>query len=81
MKRAGVRVGTGTRFSYDGEVVEVVEMHPVGGMPEVVTRDLRTLGVRRFALDELIFSGRSRLLSEDLVVEAVAADGDVPSVK
>ncbi len=27
MKHAGVRVGTGTRFSYDGEVVTVVEIH------------------------------------------------------
>jgi hypothetical protein len=35
MKHAGVRVGTGTRFIYDGEVIEIVEMHPVAGMPEV----------------------------------------------
>ena len=45
----------------------------------MVTRDLRTPGCVG-SLDELIFSGRSRLLSEDLVVEAVAADGDVPRV-
>jgi hypothetical protein len=31
MKRAGVRVGTGTRFAYDGEVVTVVELHFVDG--------------------------------------------------
>ena len=49
MKRAGVRVGVGTRFTYDGEIVE---MHPVPGVPEVVTRDLRTEAVRRFAVDE-----------------------------
>jgi hypothetical protein len=48
MQRAGVRVGTGTRFTYDGEVIEVVEMHPVAGMPEVLTRDLRRDTVRRF---------------------------------
>ena len=29
MKRAGVRVGTGTRFVYDGEVIEIVELHCV----------------------------------------------------
>lgn len=33
MKRAGVRVGTGTRFIYDGQVIEIVEMPPVAGMP------------------------------------------------
>jgi hypothetical protein len=80
MQRAGVRVGTGTRFTYDGEVIEVVEMHPVAGMPEVLTRDLRCDTVRRFALDELIYSARSRLLSEDLVVEVADVGGDLASV-
>jgi hypothetical protein len=80
MKRAGVRVGTGTRFIYDGEVIEIVEMHPVAGMPEVLTRDLRSDAVRRFALDELMYSTRSRLLSEDLVVEIADVGGDLASV-
>jgi transposase InsO family protein len=80
MKRAGVRVGTGTRFVYDGEVVEIVEMHPVAGMPEVLTRDLRSDTVRRFVLDELMYSTRSRLLSEDLVVEIADVGGDLASV-
>ena len=71
MIRPGVRVGVGTRFSYDGEAVEVVEMHSVRGMPQVVTRDVRTETVRRFALDELMFSERARLLGEDLVVQDV----------
>ena len=38
MKCAGVRVGTGARFVYDGEVIEIVEIHCVGGAPEVVAR-------------------------------------------
>jgi hypothetical protein len=74
MKFAGVRVGTGTRFAYDGEVAEVVEMHTVGGMPEVLARELRTDTVRRFALGELM-SERSRLLSEDLVFEVADDEG------
>jgi hypothetical protein len=41
-------------------------MHPVRGAPEVVTRDLRTEAVRRFAVDELMFADGARLLSEDL---------------
>ena len=39
------------------------------GCQQVVTRDVRTETVRRFALDELMFSERARLLGEDLVVE------------
>jgi hypothetical protein len=81
MKRAGLRVGTGTRFVYDGEVIEVVEMHSVAGMPEVLTRDLRRDTVRRFALDELMYSARSRLLSEDLVAEVADVDADLAGVR
>ncbi|BCO81748.1 Mu transposase C-terminal domain-containing protein [Mycobacterium paraintracellulare] len=81
MKRAGVRIGVGTRFTYEGELVEVVETHLVGGIPEVVTRDLRSQAVRRFALDELMYSDRARLLSEDLVIEVAETGGDVASVK
>ena len=80
MKRAGARVGVGTRFTYDGEVIEIVEIHPVKGAPEVLTKDLRTQLVRRFALSELMFSERSRLLSEDMVIEAVDSEGDIATV-
>ena len=80
MIRAGVRVGVGTRFSYDGEAVEVVEMHSVRGMPQVVTRDVRTETVRRFALDELMFSERARLLGDDLVIEVDETGGATASV-
>ena len=38
MKRAGVRVGTGTRFAYDGEVVTVVELHLVDGVLDLADR-------------------------------------------
>lgn len=81
MRRAGVRMGVGTRFTYDGEILEVVEIHPVAGVLEVIARDLRSQSVRRLALDELMFSDRSHLLSEDLVVEVSEAGGDVASVK
>lgn len=70
MKRAGVRVGVGTRFAYDGEIVEIVEMNTVESIPEVITKDVHTQTVRRFALAELMYSKRSRLLSDDLSVEA-----------
>jgi hypothetical protein len=56
MKRAGVRVGTGTRFVYDGEVIEIVELHCVGGVPDVVARHVRSETVCRLSLNELMFS-------------------------
>ena len=81
MKHAGVRAGVGTRFMYDGEIVEVIEVHSVDGSPQALVRHLRTQTVARFALSELMFSPGSRLMSEDLVVEADRPGGDVASVK
>lgn len=69
MKPAAVRVGVGTRFVYDGEVLEVIEMHPVAGMPEVLARELRTETMRRLALDEIRPSVRCHPLTDDLGVE------------
>jgi len=80
MKRAGIPVGVGTRFAYDGEIVEIVELHTVDGAPEVLAKDLRSEVVRRFALAELMFSDRARLLSADLSDEVVDARGDTPAV-
>jgi hypothetical protein len=65
MKFAGVRVGARTRFLYDGDVMEVVEIHCTTGSSELLAREVRTGTVRRFALDEVMYSRRARLLSED----------------
>jgi transposase InsO family protein len=81
VKRATVRVGVGTRFVYDGDFLEVIEMHPVAGMPEILARELRTDTVRRFALDEVGPSGRCHLLSDDLDVEIAESTEHPPSVK
>jgi hypothetical protein len=66
MKRAGVVLGVGTRFAYDGEIMKIVEVHAVDGAAEAIAKDLRAQTVRRFALSELMFSNRSRLLTADL---------------
>ena len=81
MKRGGVRVGMGTRFLYDGEVIEIVKIHCVQGAPEVVARHVRTETVCRLALNELMFSPRSRLLSEHLVVESADVSEESASVR
>jgi transposase InsO family protein len=81
VKGAGARVGVGTRFTYDGEIVEIVELHFVGGVPEVVARDLCSDSVRRLTLSELMYSDRARVLSEDLVIDVVDETWDVATVK
>jgi hypothetical protein len=59
MKRAGVKVGVGTNFSYDGQIVQVIEIHTVDGDVDVLGRDLRSQTVHRFALSELMLSERA----------------------
>jgi hypothetical protein len=81
MNWAGTKVDVGTKFAYDGEVIVVVEMHTVDGDVEVMAKDLRAETVRRFALSELMFSGRARLLSDDVAEEVVDIEGDFAAVK
>jgi hypothetical protein len=81
MTRAGVNVGIGTHFSYDGEIIEIVEWHMVNGAVEVLAKDLRAQTVRRFALSELMLSERSRPLTGDLVEEVTEFEGDPAMVK
>lgn len=61
MSGAGTRVGVGTRFRYDGETVEVVEMAPTVAGNEVVVKDGQG-HVRRLTLRELLFSDRAQLI-------------------
>ena len=69
MKPAAVRIGVGTRFVYDGEVLEVIAMRPVAVTPEVLARELRTDNVRRLALKEIGPTDRCHLLTDDPDVE------------
>ena len=52
MSSAGVRVGVGTRFRYDGETVEVIEMAITATGNEVVLKDHHGR-VTRLAVKEL----------------------------
>jgi hypothetical protein len=80
MKFAGVRVGARTRFLYDGDVMEAVEIHCTKGASELLAREVRTETVRRFALDEVMYSGRARLLGEDFVADCDGVGGEGASV-
>jgi hypothetical protein len=61
---ASVRVGVGTRFRYDGETVEVVEMAitPMGN--EVVLKDHHGR-VMRLAVKELLLSDRAQVIPDN----------------
>ncbi|SED60177.1 hypothetical protein [Streptomyces sp. Ag109_O5-10] len=63
MSSAHGRVGAGSRFQYDGDVVEVVEMTATAAGNEVILRNDRGQ-VRRLALKELLFSDRAQLILE-----------------
>ncbi|MFG2453702.1 hypothetical protein ACGFSG_30520 [Streptomyces sp. NPDC048512] len=68
MNRAAARVGVGTRFRYDGETVEVVEMAATTAGHEVVLKDGQGR-LLRLSLKELLFSERA----------AITPDGPGPS--
>ena len=61
MSSAGVRVGVGTRFRYDGETVEVIEMAITATGNEVVLKDHRGR-VMRLAVKELLLSDRAQVI-------------------
>lgn len=62
MKRTAVRLGVGTRLSYDGELVEVVELLPSSAGNEVVLRAISGKRTWRVAVRELLASENTRIL-------------------
>jgi transposase InsO family protein len=74
---AAVRVGVGTRFSYDGEVVQVVEMLSTTAGNEVLLKDAAGRRIVRVSVRELLTSDRARVIpdgpgpsAEDLIEPA-----------
>lgn len=65
MTTSAVRVGVGTHFAYDGEVVKVVELIATPAGNEVLLKGTRDQRVRRVALKELLYSSEARVLPED----------------
>ncbi|TMS50910.1 DDE-type integrase/transposase/recombinase [Mycobacterium sp. DBP42] len=76
MNRAGIPIRVGARFYYDGEMVQIVEMHVTGGVTQVLVEDCRGATVRRLGLDELLISERAQLVDAG---EGPASD-DEPDV-
>ena len=61
MSAAGVRVGVGTRFAYDGETIEVVQVTATAAGMEVVAAGSRGR-LLRLGLKELLLSERARVI-------------------
>ncbi len=80
MTNAAVPVGVGSRIIYEGEALEIVEMHVTASSLEVLSRGgLRGNVIRRLSMSELLMSDRARVLSSD---EGPASDdpGEVAAV-
>lgn len=63
MSSAAVRVGVGTHVLYDGENMEIAEIHSSSGGVVAVLKSIRTQHVMRIAISELLAGGdRARVL-------------------
>jgi len=69
-----VRIGVGTRFSYDGEVAEIIEVLTTPAGNEVVLKAVRDQSIRRMALRELLNSSNARVIPDG---PGPGADDDV----
>lgn len=64
MTAYGVRIGVGTRFSYDGEVVEIIEVQATPAGNEVALKAIRDQSIRRMALRELLNSNTAQVIPD-----------------
>jgi hypothetical protein len=64
-----VRLAVGTKLAYDGELVEIVEIHPSARGNEVVLRNSSGRLVRRVAVKELLASRNSVLPVGEFVLQ------------
>lgn len=64
MTAYGVRIGVGTYFSYDGEVVEIIEFLTTPAGNEVVLKTVRDQSIRRVALRELLNSSNAQVIPD-----------------
>ena len=80
MRRGAVKLGVGTKLTYDGELVEVVEFRPTASGNEVVLRAMSGLRVWRVAVRELLRSEESRMLPVGRVEEANQENDEPVSV-
>ena len=64
MTSAAVRIGVGTRLVHDGELVEIVEIHPGQAGTDVVFKGTSKQTFSRARLNELLVSDRTRVIPD-----------------
>lgn len=65
MTWASTPVRVGTRFTYEGSVHEIIDLHVFGGCLEVLAKTVRGNILRRLSIYELLMSDRVRFLPAD----------------
>lgn len=75
---ARVRLAVGTSLTYDGEAVEIVEIHPTAHGNEVVLKNSSGRMVRRVAVKELLASGGTALPVGEAVTDPLVEDKGEP---
>lgn len=64
MNAAAVKIGVGSRLLHDGQVVEIVEVHPGRAGMDIVLRDIARRTMIRASLNELLRSEGTRVISD-----------------
>jgi transposase InsO family protein len=64
MNAAAVKIGVGSRLLHDGQVVEIVEVHPGRAGMDLVLRDVARRTMIRASLNELLRSEGTRVISD-----------------
>ena len=64
MNAAAVKIGVGSRLLHEGQVVEIVEVHPGRAGMDLVLRDVARRTMIRASLNELLRSEGTRVISD-----------------
>ena len=64
MNAAAVKIGVGSRLLHDGQVVEIVEVHPGRAGMDLVLRDVARRTMIRASLNELLRYEGTRVISD-----------------
>jgi len=64
MNPAAVKIGVGSRLLHDGQLVEIVEVHPGRAGMDVVLKDIAKQTMLRASLNELLRSEATRVIAD-----------------
>lgn len=64
MNAAAVKIGVGSRLVHDGQVVEIIEVHPGRAGMDLVLKDIAKRTMIRASLNEILNSGSTRVIAD-----------------